>query len=126
MARPNGKSVRLSDEALAIVNSAEGEGFNDKFEKLIFAYHNTIPNRLAQLEAIEKRITMKQKEFDRLRKLEELLNPMIRQMIEISEILPNVSNTLNNVSHELSQDNQVPEHIEIQKNKEKINYFLPV
>jgi len=103
MARPNGKSVRLSDQALAIVNDAPGEGFNDKFEKLIFAYANTIPTRLAQLAALDKQIDQKKKQLDSLRSMEQKVNYMVRQLGDIAELIPSISKTLDSVSHEARQ-----------------------
>lgn len=102
MARPNMKSVRLSNEALAIVENAPGKGFNDKFEKLIFDYYNTIPNRLAQLAAIEKRITEIQKEFEKLQELEHKVNFLVRQLSEVATLIPSVAKTLNDVSREIN------------------------
>ena len=67
MARPNGKSVRLSNEALAIVEKAPGEGFNDKFEKLIFAYHNTISSRQKKLDILKQEIIEQQTKLEELK-----------------------------------------------------------
>jgi|GEM_PF-1061187 len=103
MARPNMKSVRLSNEALAIVESAPGEGFNDKFEKLIFSYKNTIPTRLAQLEEIEKKIAQKNKEFETLRMIGYKVEAMVNSLNKIAGEIPNVSLMLNSVSQEARQ-----------------------
>lgn len=99
MARPNMKSVRLSDEALAIVNSAEGTGFNDKFENLIFAYANTIPDRLAQLAAIDRQIILKKKELESLKNLTDKASYISQQFFQME----NMINVAYNVSHELAQ-----------------------
>lgn len=124
MARPNMKSVRLSNEALTIVEQAEGKGFNDKFEGLIFDYKNTIPTRQAKLEAIEKRIAEKQKQFETLSDLEHKVNHMAKQLSEIATLIPSVYKSLNNVSQELSQEQATGEESEIHPEVKHFNNAL--
>lgn len=98
MSRPNMKSVRLSDQALAIVNDAPGNGFNDKFEKLIFDYSNSIPNRLAQLEAIDKRILQKKQDLESLQRLESNVRAMVSDLGQIADLIPRVVKSVNDVT----------------------------
>lgn len=115
MARPNAKSVRLSDEALAIVEGAEGKGFNDKFENLIFAYKKTIPQRQAQLEAINKRIEKKKKELETLQAQESKVRSLVIDLEVIANLIPRVAKSLNNVSQEIDQAQAAGDKIEIHK-----------
>lgn len=123
MARPNGKSVRLSDEALAIVNSSPGEGFNDKFEKLIFSYKKTIPNRLAQLNAIDKRIEQKKQELETLQALESKVRRMVVDLEVIANLIPRVKVSMESVSQEINQARSMPDEVEIQRFEKAFNNF---
>ena len=119
MARPNGKSVRLSNEALAIVNEAPGKGFNDKFENLILSYYNTIPNRLAQLDAIEKKIAQKKQDLETLQNLESKVRSMVIDLEVIANLIPRVKKSVNSfetsVSQEINQARPAADEIEIQR-----------
>lgn len=98
MARPNMKSVRLSDEALAIVESAPGEGFNDKFERLIFDYSNSIPSRKLILENIDKRIKI---QADHLRDLQDktlTMSKIVTSAEQIKNMMDNLKNQVARVS----------------------------
>jgi len=117
MARPNMKSVRLSNEALAIVESAEGSGFNDKFENLIFAYSNTIPDRLARLAAIDNQISAKKKELEALQALGNKVSFMVQQLGTIGNMLDSVTD----VSQKVVQASTGIKHNEIQ-NYEQLAY----
>lgn len=121
MARPNMKSVRLSDEALAIVESAPGEGFNDKFEKLIFAYSNTIPTRLAQLDAIEKKIDQKKQELTRLQEMESQVRRMVIDLEVIANLIPRINSSMESVSQKINQGKPDAREVEIHEDVKRYN-----
>jgi len=98
LARPNLKSVRLSDEALEIVNSAPGEGFNDKFEKLIFEYKKSIPKRKKILENLEKDIQLNKKHLRELQEKTLEMSKIVTSIKQVDSALENLRNNILNVS----------------------------
>ena len=53
------KSIRISEFTLCIVNQAEGDGFNQKFERLVYDYSQSerdLQTRLKSLRAEEKQL----------------------------------------------------------------------
>lgn len=115
MAKNNQKCVRLSDEVLEIVDNYRGNGFNEKFENLVNDYFNDIPKRKADLERINKLITMKQKQIDeaceKITKAENLafslskLQAIILTTIELCKIFSDVSQSkeIQNLQHEVNE-----------------------
>lgn len=103
MAKGNQKCVRMDDEILKIVEKVKGNGFNDKFEKLVMEYHKSIPERekylanlnhqieqkLKELATIEKRINgLKNLEFslDRLRTDILRITDSAASVVDVSQI----------------------------------------
>ncbi len=80
MAKPNLKSVRMSDEVLQIVENFQGEGFNQKFENIVLHFHKSEPARQKQLKELDKFI--KEQEA----RLAELRN-QIRAAFEVANTL---------------------------------------
>ncbi|OCZ50841.1 hypothetical protein [Dehalobacter sp. TeCB1] len=66
MAKPNLKSVRMSDLVLNTVNQVKGDGFNEKFENLVTEFYYTIPKREEKLKNIEKSIKEKEAALNHL------------------------------------------------------------
>lgn len=91
MARPNMKSVRLSDQALAIVNDAPGAGFNDKFERLIIEYSNSINSRKLILENLEKQIERQRNNLNDLKNESRKWEKIIDKMESINVIIKGIS-----------------------------------
>lgn len=115
MAKPIAKSIRISQEAYDIVEAAPGKGFNDKYENLIFDYHNTIPSRSAQLKELEKKIKQKKDQLKALTMIGDKVNHIIKELNQIAEIIPNISEELENVSREARQAATGLKFNEIQK-----------
>lgn len=67
MAKNNQKCVRLSDEVLNIVEASPGNGFNEKFEKLVLHAYFSVPEREKQLAALDNEIKKKTKELAKIR-----------------------------------------------------------
>lgn len=70
MAKPFNKSIRMSAQVLNIVESTEGKGFNDKFERLVLDYRFSEKDRLkkindlnAQIKTLETRLSGLQKQI---------------------------------------------------------------
>lgn len=90
----NQKCVRLSDEVLAIIEQSEGNGFNDKFEKIILRAHKEQPKLEESLKILNDQIKEKRSQLNMVsEKILALENVhMLRRKIlkiesEIDEIL---------------------------------------
>lgn len=68
MAKNNMKCVRMDDEILRIVENVKGNGFNDKFEKLVLEYHKSIPEREKYLANLNQQIEQKLKDLANVEK----------------------------------------------------------
>lgn len=68
MSKNNQKCVRMADEILNIVEKIKGEGFNDKFEKLVLEYHKSIPEREKYLANLNQQIDSKLKDLANIEK----------------------------------------------------------
>lgn len=68
MAKNNQKCVRMADEILSIVEKVKGDGFNDKFEKLVLEYHKSIPEREKYLANLNQQIDSKLKDLANIEK----------------------------------------------------------
>lgn len=81
----NLKSVRMSDFTLAVIEDMPGEGFNQKFEKLVYDYSQNcrdIQSRITTLQAEEKRL---------IERLDFLTKQANRCMPDISRYLNNIA-----------------------------------
>lgn len=92
MAKSNQKCVRMDDEILRIVENVKGNGFNDKFEKLVLEYHKSIPEREKYLSNLEQQIQIKlknladiEKRINGLRNLEFSLDNLRRDILRITD-----------------------------------------
>ena len=90
----NQKCIRLSDEVLAIIEQSEGNGFNDKFEKIILRAHKEQPKLEESLKILNEQIKKKRSQLNMIsEKILALENVhMLRRKIlkiesEIDEIL---------------------------------------
>lgn len=59
----NQKCVRLSDEVLAIIEQSEGNGFNDKFEKIILRAYKEQPKLEESLNILNGQIEKKRSQL---------------------------------------------------------------
>lgn len=62
--KTNMKSVRLSDEVLEYVESFEGDGFNQKFENLVYFCIKEEKQKRILLEDLDQLITLKRKKLN--------------------------------------------------------------
>lgn len=99
MAKPNLKSVRLSDEALHIVENHQGVGFNEKFELLVMEYHWSVKKREDQLEELEKKIKVREDHLHELDNQTYRMAKIITSAKEIEKMLDSLKDQVSNVSH---------------------------
>lgn len=90
MAKNNLKSVRLSDDVLSIVESYEGNGFNQKFENLVIDFKKTLPEREAYKESLDSMI---QQYIDKLELLKSSINKTERLKHGLDQFLDLLENT---------------------------------
>lgn len=67
MAKDNRKCLRLSDEAVEIIEKCLGDNFSEKFESLVYQYNKMIPEREKRLRDLEKEIKQCEKRLSAFR-----------------------------------------------------------
>jgi hypothetical protein len=99
MAKNNQKCVRMDDEILRIVENVKGDGFNNKFEKLVLEYHKSIPEREKYLANLEEQIQTKlknladiEKRINGLKNLEFSLDNLRRDILRITDSASSIVN----------------------------------
>lgn len=58
------KSIRLSEDLMEYIMHSPGDGFNDKFERLICSARDDEPRRKEELKRLDETIRMRQKQLD--------------------------------------------------------------
>lgn len=81
----NAKSVRMTDEVYAYVESQEGEGFNQKFENLVLYAMKTEKDRQQRIALLDAEIQRKQDILQSLRKMEDRLIWAQRQLTSFAD-----------------------------------------
>lgn len=79
----NLKSVRMTDKVYNYVMAAEGEGFNQKFEKLVVCFMETEEEKRAELEIIDKQIQKRRQELARLERGKQLMDNVLNSLQEL-------------------------------------------
>lgn len=69
----NAKSVRMTDEVLAYVQSMDGKGFNEKFEHMVLYAMKTEKDREHHIAILEDEIARKRDMLYKLRQMEDKL-----------------------------------------------------
>lgn len=95
--KSNQKCVRMSDDTLAIVEKMKGDGFNQKFENIIYEYTRREPElkkRVAALEAEEKRL---------LKRTNELRTAANGYLSDINRYLEYAAGAANRATKDVSQ-----------------------
>lgn len=89
--KSNIRSMRFSDEILALIEEQPGDTFTAKFEMLVMTCVQELPKKQKELEQVESRIRIKREEFKRLadtaRAYEAALNNMKYDMQRLSRII---------------------------------------
>ena len=112
----------MDDEILKIVMNTKGEGFNEKFERLVIEYHKSIPEREKYLQNLEQQIQSKLKilneienRINGLKSLDFNLDTLRRDILRIQQ---NASSIVI-VSQQSNQGSGAAAENEIQKKKMK-------
>lgn len=58
------KSIRLSEDLMEYIMQSPGEGFNDKFERLILSARDDESRRLKELKRLDSLLQLRQKQLD--------------------------------------------------------------
>lgn len=69
----NAKSVRMTDDVLAYVQSMDGKGFNEKFENMVLYAMKTEKDRERHIAILDDEIARKRDMLYKLRKMEDKL-----------------------------------------------------
>lgn len=76
----NSKSIRLTDEVLAYVESHPGDGFNNKFENLVLDYKNSEQYRKKRVAYYDSLIETRKKQLAEVSEKAESLNHLMNLM----------------------------------------------
>ena len=99
MAKGNLRSFRLSDECISIIEAAPGISMTRKFENLVFECYQVLPQKQAEMKALQRDIEREQKYLSELRSAAEKLSANIRTL---NWSLETVQGQVNRVSAALS------------------------
>lgn len=69
----NAKSVRMTDEVLAYIQSMDGKGFNEKFENMVLYAMKTEKDREHHIAILDDEIARKRDMLYKLRQMEDKL-----------------------------------------------------
>lgn len=69
----NAKSVRMTDDVFAYVQSMDGKGFNEKFENMVLFAMKTEKDREHHIAILDDEIARKQDMLYKLRQMEDKL-----------------------------------------------------
>ena len=97
--KTNMKSVRLSDEVLAYVESFEGDGFNQKFENLVFFCMKEEKQKRILLEDLDQLITLKHRKLN-------VIDTFSRNLVLTQRNLEAVRSGLEDLRQNLNQINE--------------------
>lgn len=98
--KKNQKSVRLTDEVLAYVENAPGDGFNQKFENLVLEMKRTEPERKKRLTELEHKISLKQKQLSVIVDSVESLDITIQAIFSLQEEVHRIQAGLSKILRE--------------------------
>lgn len=97
--KSNLKSVRLSDEVLQYVENFEGDGFNQKFENLVYFCMKEEKQKHMLLEDLEQLITLKRKKLN-------AIDAFSRNLLLTQRNLEAVQSGLEDLRQNLNQINE--------------------
>lgn len=78
MAKSNSKSIRLTDDILAYIESAPGDGFSQKFENIILEAKEAEPERKKRLESYDRRIKQKEVQLEKISEKVQALDGLVQ------------------------------------------------
>lgn len=77
----NLKSVRMTDKVYNYIMTADGEGFNQKFEKLVVYFMETEEEKRVELEILDKQIQKRRQELARLERGKQLMDNVLNRRV---------------------------------------------
>ena len=83
--KSNAKSVRLSDEVMAYILKAPGDGFNQKFENIVLEAKKTEPERQKRLAYYDGLIEKRKKQLARIEDKVESLDITIQAVFSLQD-----------------------------------------
>lgn len=97
--KSNSKSVRLSDEVMAYILNAPGDGFNQKFENIILEAKQTEPERLERIAHYDDLIEKKRKQLskieDKVKSLDVAIQAVFSLQDEVHKIQKQIDDIIN-------------------------------
>lgn len=97
--KTNQKSVRMTDEVMAYIQAAPGDGFNEKFANIILEAKKTEPERKARIahydDLIQKRIQQLSKIQDKIESLDITVQAVFSLQDEAHRIQKQIEDILN-------------------------------
>lgn len=91
----NAKSVRMTDEVLAYVESQEGDGFNQRFENMVLFAMKTEEDRKKRIAYLDEEIQRKHNIAYTLYDMENKLRWVQQSLRSLSTTVENLVNTDN-------------------------------
>lgn len=79
----NLKSVRMTDKVYNYVMAAEGEGFNQKFERLVIRCMEMEEQKRTELKILDSQIQERRQELARLERGKQLMDNVLNMLQEL-------------------------------------------
>lgn len=83
--KSNAKSIRISDEVLAYIEKAPGDGFNQKFENIILDAKRTESERKKNVAYYDELIEKRKKQLSRIADKVESLDVTIQAVFSLQD-----------------------------------------
>ncbi|MBE6925315.1 MAG: hypothetical protein E7461_00585 [Ruminococcaceae bacterium] len=74
------RSLRLSEETVALIEKQDGSSFTDKFENLVQKCVRELPQKQRELKAVQQQISRERNNLEYIRKQQSALESNIRSL----------------------------------------------
>ena len=96
-AKPNIRSIRMSDQVMEFINAQVGDNFNAKFEAMVLRCMWELPAKEEELKRLEQRIVQERKKLYDMSAQAGKLEATIRQLIpQIQRLEQSISKEVHN------------------------------
>lgn len=95
--KSNSKSVRLSDEVMAYILAAPGDGFNQKFENIILEAKQTEPERLERIAHYDDLIARKREQLSRIEDKVKSLDVTIQAVFSLQDEVHRIQKQIDDI-----------------------------
>lgn len=92
--KSNSKSVRVSDEVLAYIENARGDGFNQKFENIILDAKRSEPERKRRLVEYDRLIEQRKQQLSKITEKIQLLDIEIQAIFSLQDEVHHIQKQL--------------------------------